>query len=118
MTPIKMMRIARSFVLAASLVAAPAAFACEGDGDGAPTAKQQTPAPASATTVSYTVEGIHCSGCTSKIEAAVLKIPGVYTVSVDLEKKTAKVAYDAKKVKLDQIKHAITKAGFKPAVVA
>ena len=110
-----MNRFARIFAVSLSLFAAPAAWACDGD-EGPP--KAQAPAPAGATTVTYTVDGMHCGGGANKVTAALLKIPGVYTADVDLDKKKAVVAYDSKKVKPEQIKEAIKSAGFKPANVA
>ncbi len=112
-------RITRTFALAAALAAAPvtSALACDGDGEK-PAAAAQKEAPAGAVTVSYTVEGMSCAGCSGKVEAAVKKLKGVYTVAVDLNTKTAKIAYDPKKVSPEKIKAAIEKTGFKPAAVA
>ena len=115
------MNLTRVFALSAALVAAPfaQALACDGD-EGAknkPAAAEKAP-PAGAQTIAYTVEGMNCSGCSDKVEAAVKKLKGVYTVAVDLATKTAKVSFDPKKVSADQIKAAIEKTGFKPAAVA
>ena len=116
------MSIARSlpFALALTLAAAPVgrALACDGeDAPNKPAAAEKAP-PANAVTVAYTVDGMSCAGCSGKVEAAVKKLKGVYTVAVDLNTKTAKVAYDPKKVSPEQIKKAIEKTGFKPAAVA
>ena len=111
-------RIARSLALSAALLGSAfspsIALACDGEAPAADTAQ----APAGAQTVAYTVEGMSCSGCSGKVAAALKKLPGVYTVNVDLGKHIARIAFDPKKVTHDQIKAAISKADYTPSVVA
>ena len=42
----------------------------------------------------YSVEGMTCNGCRSKIERKLLEIPGVLEAEVNLEKHVAKIKFD------------------------
>ena len=58
------------------------------------------------------IEGMHCSGCSTRLERVLNGIEGV-SAKVSLENKNASVEYDTQKVTLDQICEAIEDAGFK-----
>lgn len=57
------------------------------------------------------IEGMHCSGCSTRLERVLNGIEGV-SAKVSLENKNASVEYDTKKVTLNQICEAIEDAGF------
>ena len=57
------------------------------------------------------IEGMHCSGCSIRLERVLNGIEGV-SAKVSLENKNASVEYDTKKVTLNQICEAIEDAGF------
>ena len=52
------------------------------------------------------IEGMHCSGCSTRLERVLNGIEGV-SAKVSLENKNANVEYDTQKVTLDQICEAI-----------
>lgn len=53
-----------------------------------------------------------CNMCASNIEQAAGKVEGVQSVAVDLEKKVAKVSYDADKTSVAAIEDAIVASGY------
>jgi|SRR5215831_19568093 len=53
-----------------------------------------------------------CDECKARIESAVMELDGVKKAELDLSDKTLTVRYTADKVSLDQIKAAISKAGY------
>lgn len=61
-------------------------------------------------TLSYSVPGVHCDHCRAAIERELSPVPGVSSVTVDLEAKTVSVAGD----QLDDaaIRAAIDEAGY------
>ncbi|MBK9140426.1 MAG: heavy-metal-associated domain-containing protein [Verrucomicrobia bacterium] len=65
--------------------------------------------------VSYTVTGMTCAACETKVTKALAAIDGVTEASACADSKTAKLAYNPKKVKDQQVIAAINKAGFKVA---
>jgi copper ion binding protein len=62
--------------------------------------------------ITLSVKGMKCGGCAKNVENAVKKIPGVSSVTVDLKKAEVKVSTDGS-TKLEQVKSAITGAGYK-----
>ncbi len=60
------------------------------------------------------VEGMTCAACSAAVERAVKKLEGVRSASVNLATNRAAVEYDPSKVKMSEIKAAITKAGYTP----
>jgi Cu+-exporting ATPase len=63
--------------------------------------------------VQYKVSGMTCAACEQKLTKALASIDGVNSPSACAESKMAKLAYDPKKVKEDQLIAAVNKAGFK-----
>ena len=57
------------------------------------------------------IEGMHCSGCSTRLERVLNGIEGV-SAKVSLENKNANVEYDTQKGTLNQICEAIEDAGF------
>jgi copper chaperone CopZ len=63
----------------------------------------------------FSVTGMDCSDCSASIEAKLIKLPGVTTVSADFKAGTAKVQYDAAKCTPAEMVKAIESLGFKAA---
>jgi len=60
------------------------------------------------------VDGMTCAACSTAVERAVKKLDGVTEASVNLATNRAAFSYDPAKVKLAQIREAVTKAGYTP----
>ncbi len=60
------------------------------------------------------VEGMTCASCVMHVEKAVGKLNGVTAVSVNLATENADVKYEPARVRLSEIKKAITDAGYTP----
>ena len=61
-------------------------------------------------TTEYTVHGMTCSGCATKVSTAVNQVPGVVATDVDLATGTVRVTgLDAKDT---AVRTAITEAGY------
>ena len=59
------------------------------------------------------IEGMHCAGCSTRLERVLNNLEGVETAKVSLEEKRATIKYDETKISLESIKEAIEDAGFK-----
>lgn len=59
------------------------------------------------------IEGMHCAGCSTRLERVLNNLEGVETAHVSLEEKKATIKYDETKISLEIIKEAIEDAGFK-----
>ncbi len=59
------------------------------------------------------IEGMHCTGCSTRLEKVLNNLEGVETAKVILEEKKATIKYDETKISLESIKEAIEDAGFK-----
>lgn len=57
------------------------------------------------------IEGMHCTGCSTRLEKVLNGIEGV-SASVSFEDKKAVIEYDSNMVKTDDIYSAIEDAGF------
>ena len=66
----------------------------------------------SSTTLS--IDGMRCAGCAEKVEQALRDVPGVATVAVDLEHRTAIVEGGGE---ADNLVSAVQTAGFKARVL-
>ena len=58
------------------------------------------------------IEGMSCMHCVGKVEKALKDLDGVLSVTVDLEKKEAKVGYDPARTGLEAIREKIVEAGY------
>lgn len=58
------------------------------------------------------ISGMTCGGCVSSVNRVLSALNGVVKAEVSLEKQDAMVDYDASKVNLEQLKRAVTEAGF------
>ena len=59
------------------------------------------------------IEGIHCAGCSTRLEKVLNNLEGVETAKVSLEEKKATIKYNEEKISVENIKEAIEDAGFK-----
>ena len=64
------------------------------------------------------VEGMTCASCSAAVERALKKLDGVNDPSVNLATNRVTFSYDPSKVKLAQVREAITKAGYTPLDLA
>jgi copper chaperone len=60
----------------------------------------------------FKVTGMTCGGCTSKVMHALKAIPGVSDVKVSLSSGEATVQYDERLTSPEQLKSAVTGAGY------
>jgi copper chaperone CopZ len=63
-------------------------------------------------TTTFTVEGMHCDGCSATIKGTLERIEGVVSAEADHEAGTAVAVYDAKKVSAEELQRAIEKLGY------
>mgnify|MGYP004526800201 FL=1 len=59
------------------------------------------------------IEGMHCAGCSTRLEKVLNNLEGVETAKVSLEEKKATIKYDETKINIENIKETIEDAGFK-----
>ncbi|CDE90196.1 copper-transporting ATPase homolog [Clostridium sp. CAG:389] len=59
------------------------------------------------------IEGMHCAGCSTRLEKVLNNLEGVEKAQVNLQEKKATIKYDENKISLKSIKEAIEDAGFK-----
>lgn len=59
------------------------------------------------------IEGMHCAGCSTRLEKVLKNLEGVEIAKVSLEEKKATIKYDETKISLENIKESIEDAGFK-----
>ena len=59
-----------------------------------------------------TIEGMHCASCSSNIERSLKKVSGIKEVSISLMLKKGTIEADDS-VSEDEIKKAVSKAGYK-----
>ncbi len=65
-------------------------------------------------TILVPIKGMTCAACVRSIEKAVNKLPGIHQVNVNLATEKAQISYDSRKVKISEIKNAISNAGYEP----
>ena len=70
--------------------------------------------PSTARRVTFPVGGMTCASCSARIEKVVGRLDGVRSVAVNLATEKADIAYDPARVRLSEIKRAITDAGYTP----
>lgn len=59
------------------------------------------------------IEGMHCAGCSNRLEKILNNVDGVESAKVSLEEKSADIKYNEKEVELNTILQEIEDAGFK-----
>ncbi len=60
----------------------------------------------------FTVQGMHCGGCSSTITATLERVEGVVEASADHEKGIAEAVYNPRLVEADDLKAEIEKLGY------
>ncbi len=63
--------------------------------------------------INLKIEGMQCTGCSTRLEKILNNLEGVETAKVSLEEKKATIKYDETKINTENIKEAIEDAGFK-----
>ena len=63
--------------------------------------------------VKLNIEGMHCTGCSTRLEKVLNNVDGVECAKVSLEEKKADIKYDETQVNESELKEAIEDAGFK-----
>ncbi len=58
------------------------------------------------------IEGMHCDGCVNRLTKVLKALDGVVDAKVSLENKSAEIEYDENELELDDIKQAVSDAGF------
>jgi copper chaperone CopZ len=61
---------------------------------------------------SFSVEGMHCDGCSATIVGTLERIDGVVSASADHERGTAEAVYHASRVSAEELAKAISKLGY------
>ena len=59
------------------------------------------------------IEGMHCAGCSNRLEKILNNVDGVESAKVSLEEKSADIKYNEEEVELSTILQEIEDAGFK-----
>lgn len=62
--------------------------------------------------IQFNIEGMHCAGCSNRLERVLNNLEGIDSVSVSLENKAAKICYNETKITLKEIKKSIIDSGF------
>ena len=58
------------------------------------------------------IEGMHCEGCATRLTKVLKALDGIENAKVSLENKNAEIEYDENDLELEDIKQAISDAGF------
>lgn len=59
------------------------------------------------------IEGMHCEGCSNRLEKILNNVDGVESAKVSLKEKLADIKYNEEEVELNTILQEIEDAGFK-----
>lgn len=62
--------------------------------------------------INFKVSGMHCTGCSNRLEKVLNNLDGVESANVDFESTTAHIVYDENVLNIEKIKEAIEDAGF------
>ena len=63
--------------------------------------------------VKLNIEGMHCTGCSTRLEKVLNNVDGVEDEKVSLEEKKADIKYDETQVSEKELIEAVKDAGFK-----
>jgi copper chaperone CopZ len=64
-------------------------------------------------TATFKIEGMHCDGCASRIEALAENLPGVQMATVSFQQAQARVLFDPQSVTEERIAALVHEAGFR-----
>jgi len=59
------------------------------------------------------IEGMHCAGCSNRLEKILNNVDGIESAKVSLEEKSADIKYNEEEVELNTILQEIEDVGFK-----
>ena len=59
------------------------------------------------------IEGMHCTGCSNRLEKVLNNVDGVESAKVSLEEKKADIKYDETQISEKELIEAVEDAGFK-----
>ncbi len=62
--------------------------------------------------ISLKIEGMHCEGCSNRLTRVLENLDGVNSANVSLENKKADIEYNEDTLNIEEIKEAISDAGF------
>ncbi len=62
--------------------------------------------------IELNIEGMHCSGCSTRLQKILSNLDGVQVIDISFETGKANLEVDFSKVKMENIKEAIEDAGF------
>ena len=74
-------------------------------------------AAAAERTVTLAVDNMYCEACPYVVKESLARVPGVETVVVSYEQKSATVTYDDRKTTVDALTSATTQAGYPSRVM-
>lgn len=63
--------------------------------------------------IKLNIEGMHCTGCSNRLEKVLNNTDGVEKATVSFEQKQAIITYNENQIDIAQIKETIEGAGFK-----
>lgn len=58
------------------------------------------------------IEGMHCTGCSARLQKVLSNLDGISNVEVSFEKGMANIEFNKEIITLDEIKNAIVDSGF------
>jgi len=74
-------------------------------------------AAAAERTVTLVVDNMYCDACPYIVKQSLARVPGVETVVVSYEQKSATITYDDQKTTIDALTSATTQAGYPSRVM-
>lgn len=67
---------------------------------------------ATATSMTFTVRGFHCSGCADNVQTALSNLEGVIRVKADFDDSTVEIRFDPDRATEADFRNQITASGF------
>lgn len=63
--------------------------------------------------INLKIEGMHCTGCSNRLEKVLNNTDGIEKAKVNFEDKKATISFDETKINEEEIKETIEDSGFK-----
>lgn len=63
--------------------------------------------------IKLNIEGMHCDGCSNRLERILNNLEGIEKAKVSLEEKIDTIEFNEEKITINKIKEEIKEAGFK-----